>query len=272
MRLAIAFFVLIAGFMQAGAAERIVIHDGGQALRAILYRPAANGPVPAVVALHGCGGFVDNAGRVRPQYQDWGERLAAAGFAVLFPDSYASRGLGSQCRVQNRSLSPARERVTDAFAARAWLQGQDWVQPDRISLLGWSNGAIATLWTIRPQAAPKDGRPDFRSAAAFYPGCRRLRDAAWSSRIPALILVGGADDWTPARDCEQMVAGAKGRSAQVNIIKYRGAHHGFDRANLSVHQRTGLAFTSDGSGRAHVGGSPDAREDAIKRIPRWFNR
>src|SRR2546421_7476426 len=31
----------------------------------------------------------------------------------------------------------------------------------------------------------------FRS---FYPGCRRLRDTAWSARMPTLILIGDKDD------------------------------------------------------------------------------
>ena len=123
--------------------------------------------------------------RRRPQYVDWGEKLAAQGIAVLFPDSYGSRGLGSQCRVRNRSVRPFRERVADAQAARDWLQTQDWVQKDRVSLLGWSNGAIATLWAVRPRAAPKDepsGFPLGGGAVSGLPTPRRDADGARASR------------------------------------------------------------------------------------------
>src|SRR4029079_12993689 len=82
------------------------------------------------------------------------------------------------------------ERFADANAARVWLQKQSFVKPDRVSLLGWSNGAISVLWTVRPRAAVKDGAPDFRSAIAFYPGCNRLDTTAWAARIPTMILIG----------------------------------------------------------------------------------
>ena len=76
------------------------------------------------------------------------------GFVVLFPDSFGSRGVGSQCRDRNRKIHASRERVADANAARAWLQGQSYVRGDHISLLGWSNGGVAALWTVRPTTVP----------------------------------------------------------------------------------------------------------------------
>ena len=99
-----------------------------------------------------------------------------------------------------------------------------------------------------------------------------------------LFLVGLADDlvhtkpwpllvdWTPAAACEQMVAGAHGRSARTTIIVYPGAHHDFDHPNLPLRQRTGLASSADGSGRVHAGTDPAARADAIRRVPEWLKR
>ena len=105
---------------------------------------------------------------------------------------------------------------------------------NRVSLIGWSNGGIASLWAVRPRAMPRDGQPDFRSVVAFYPGCRRLSNVAWSARIPTLLLVGRADDWTPAAVCEQMVAAARGRTAKTEIVVYPGAYHEFDRPDYPV--------------------------------------
>ena len=258
--------------LQAAAPERVEISQGEGSLRGLLYRPEGPGPFPAIVALHGCGGLSNPRAVPAPQYDDWGERLKAAGFAVLFPDSFGSRGLGSQCRVRFSTARPSREMVADAVAARRWLQNQSYVKADRVSLLGWSSGAIATLWAVRPQAAAKDDGPDFRSAVALYPGCRRLANTAWSARVPTLILVGGADDWSPASVCEQMVRGARGRSAKASIIVYPGAMHYFDRPNQPVQRRTGLAFSVDGSGNVTVGTHPRAREDVLKRVPEWLSR
>jgi dienelactone hydrolase len=258
----------------ACASEPVEIKQDNSTLKAALFRPSGPGPFPAIVALHGCGGLGDRRGPITSRFADWGDRLAAAGFAVLFPDSFSSRGLRSQCRVRERKVRASRERVNDANAARAWLQSQSWVKPERVSLVGWSNGATSALWAVRPQTAKQEKASplDFRSAVAFYPGCQQLSKLAWSTRIPTLILIGANDDWTPAKACEQMVAGARGRSALASIVTYPRAYHDFDRPNYRVRERTGLAYTADGSGKAHLGTNNAARADAIKRVPEWLSR
>jgi dienelactone hydrolase len=160
--------------------------------------------------------------------------------------------------VRERRARSSRERVADANAARRWL-----------ALVGLSSGATSTLWTVRPRAAVRDGTPVFRSAVALYSGCRRLHDLAWNARIPTLILIGAADAWSPAAPCLQMVKEARARSAHAEIITYPGAHHEFDRP---VTERTGLASSADGSGRAHVATHEGARADALRRVPAWLAR
>ena len=259
--------------LAAGDPETVEIAEsGGVRLKAVLFRPDGNGPFPAVIGLHNCTGLINRNGTLGERYRDWSQRLVKDGFAVLLPDSNASRGLGSQCGVRARSQPRVdRERVADADAARTWLQSQPWVAADRVSLLGWSSGAITTLWAVRakPRPGAKDG-PDFRSAVAFYPGCRRLGIAAWSARVPTLILIGRADDQASAGACQQMVTGARGRSARLAIRVYPGAHHDFDHPNRPLQVRTGMAFSVDGSGRVHSGTNPSARADALKRVPDWL--
>jgi dienelactone hydrolase len=80
--------------------------------------------------------------------------------------------------------------------------------------------------------------------------------------VPTLILVGAADDWTPASVCQQMVAGARDRSARVQIVVYPGAQHQFHRANSPIRLHAGLFNTVD----------PAARADAFKRVPEWLQR
>ncbi len=265
----------------AAEPSQVDIPDGEVTLHATVYRPDGAGPFPAVVALHDCDGLTQRAAGETAgnqatagaqAYAEWAKLLVGAGFVVIFPDSFGSRGIGPQCREQNRKVRASRERVNDANAARQWLQGQSFVRGDRISLLGWSNGGVAALWAIRPTAAPRDAGKDFRSAVALYPSCRRLRETAWSGRVPTLILIGGSDDWRPAAACQQMVSGARGRSAKVQIVVYPGAHHEFDWLNSPVRLRTGLVNTVDPSGKAHGGTNPTARNDAIKRVPEWLQR
>ena len=270
------FLALAAGLValttSAVAMEQVEIPRGDATLDAVLYRPEGPGPFPAVVALHGCDGVVSRSGKVGANYADWGERLAAAGFLVLFPDSFGSRGLGSQCRASDRRVRAFVERVDDAAAARRWLQRQPYVIKDRVSLLGWSNGAIATLWAVQPRKMRRDGLPDFRSAVAFYPGCGTVGKADWSARIPTLILVGREDDWTPAAPCARMVAAAPANGSGASIVVYPGAYHAFDRANFPLRELKGLTYSADRSGKAHAGTNDAARADALKRVPEWLSR
>ena len=128
---------------QATAApEQIDIADGNLTLHARLYRPDGPGPFPAVVALHDCGGVNHRPNTEAQLYSEWAKTLVAEGFVVLFPDSFGSRNLGSQCREHHRTVHAWRERVGDANAARLWLQKQSYVRGDRVSLLGWANGAV----------------------------------------------------------------------------------------------------------------------------------
>ncbi len=113
---------------------------------------------------------------------------------MLLPDSYGSRELGPQCRVKERQVHARRERVADIVAARQWLMQQPWVAHDRISLIGWANGASALLWAVRPQLSSRGAEPDFRSAVAFYPDCRVSAGLGWSARVPTLMLIGAKDD------------------------------------------------------------------------------
>jgi dienelactone hydrolase len=254
------------------APQSIDIPQKTGALHALLYKPDGDGPFPTVIALHGCDGLVTHAEAILPRYRDWAEQLLKAGNAVLLPDSYGSRELGPQCRIntKERQVHARRERVADILAARQWLLHQPWVSHDRISLLGWANGAIAVLWAVRPQL-PAKSDPDFRSAVAFYPDCRLPSGLGWSSRIPTLVLIGSNDDLSPPAACRQMIDGARGRSALARIVVYPGAYHDFDRPSLPLN----AASTSSDAGapeRGHLGPDPEARADSQKRVAEWLAR
>jgi dienelactone hydrolase len=150
---------------------------GGRATTIVawLYQPHGTGPFPAVVALHGCGGLLKHSGRMRDALQDgpvdWGERLSAAGYVVLFPDSFGPRHISEICSTRDRAAGTL-ARPRDAYGALAWLRAQPFVVPDRVAVLGWSNGAGTVMRSI---VANSDARPanlrhgGFRAAVAFYP-------------------------------------------------------------------------------------------------------
>src|SRR5436309_6836914 len=267
-----AFFAAAGGLAMA---EPVVPHaveipSSGGTLHAQLLKPDGSGPFPIVIALHGCGGLNGPSDQLQPRYRDWAEQLLKDGYAVLLPDSYGSRELGPQCRAKERRVLARRERVVDIMASRQWLLQQPWASQDRISLIGWANGASALLWAVRPQLASRKLEPDFRAAVAFYPDCRISSGLGWSTRVPTLLLIGGSDDVSSPQACRQMVDGARGRSALARIVVYPNAAHEFDRTNLPLH-----ALAGNDAGvpeRGHVGGDSDARSDSQRRVAEWLAR
>jgi len=164
-----------------------------------------------------------------------------------------------------------RERVADIMAARQWLMKQPWAEHDRISLMGWANGASALLWAVRPQLLSRSMGPDFRSAIAFYPDCRISAGLAWSARVPTLVLIGAKADVSSPPACRQMIEGARGRSALVHIVVYPGAYHDFDLANFPLHAVAG-AQDAAAPERGHLGTDPAARADSQRRVAEWLSR
>jgi dienelactone hydrolase len=255
------------------APHQVDIPAADLTLHAQLYKPDGDGPFPTVIALHGCGGLGGHAEPVLPRYRDWAEHLLESGHAVLLPDSYGSRELGPQCRVKERErrVLARRERVADITASRQWLAQQPWAAHDRISLIGWANGASALLWAVRPQSSSHSAEPDFRSAIAFYPDCRVSSGLGWSARVPTLLLIGAKDDVSSPSACRQMVDGARGRTALTRIEIYPGAAHDFDRANLPLHAIGGNADAAVPE-HGHIGTDADARADSQKRVAEWLAR
>ena len=253
------------------APHQVEIPFEGGVLHAVLFKPDGEGPFSVVIALHGCGGLTGRSEPIQARYRDWAEQLVKEGKAVLFPDSYGSRELGPQCHVKERHIHARRERVADIFAARRWLVEQPWVEHNRISPMGWGNGASAVLWAVRPQLSPRQVEPDFRSAIAFYPDCRLSSGLGWSARVPTLVLIGAKDDVNSPSACHQMVDGAHGRSALARIVVYPSAYHDFDRANLPLHA---LGPTSDATDpeKGHIGTDAEARVDSQKRVAEWLAR
>jgi dienelactone hydrolase len=273
---AILFLMLFAVACPADAAPsaapaQVEIPLSSGILHAQLYKPDGDGPFPVVIALHGCGGLAGPSEPVQPRYRDWAEQLLKTGHAVLLPDSYGSRELGPQCHAHERSVLARRERVADIMASRQWLLQQPWAERDRISLLGWANGASALLWAVRPQSSSRKVEPDFRSAIAFYPDCRISSGLGWSARVPTLLLIGSRDDISSPPACRQMVDGARGRSALARIVVYPGAEHDFDRANFPLHAIAGAADAAVPE-HGHLGTDAEARADSQKRVAEWLAR
>lgn len=223
-------------------------------LSGLLARPDGPGPYPALVALHGCAGLWTASGRLSAREKDWSARLVAAGYVVLFADSFRPRGISTLCNDRDQTLTPA-GRAQDALGARDWLARQGFIAPGRIALIGWSNGGSTALEVAGLSAAA--GPEGFRALIAFYPGCRALLKRNWTAAVQTTILHGLADDWTPAGPCQRLA-----KTGGADFVGYPGAYHNFDHPDLPLRERK-AAFSERADGLVTIASNPEARAQAI---------
>ncbi|SHL21911.1 Dienelactone hydrolase [Roseovarius marisflavi] len=183
----------------SGAWEEFWSADG-TIIRGWLATPEDDGPHAAVVMMHSCFGLVEGADELAAHDKAWADILTDGGYVVLAVDSYTPRGAGSLCQERDRPVLARAERPWDAIGGLQFLQERSDVIDDKIAIMGWSNGAISLLWTVRDGASAAtalDG-PDFRTAVGYYPLCNDVlsRMDNYLPRIPVLIQIGADDDWT----------------------------------------------------------------------------
>jgi dienelactone hydrolase len=173
-------------------------------------------PYPAVVVLHGCGGFSSHSAQIA-------DRLGAWGYVALAVDSLGPRGIASRCG------GGGLDQAFDAYAALRYLSQLDFVDPARVAVLGQSMGGHSALYAVDRDLAAQYFKERFRAAVAYYPGCGI---PAAATTAPTLVLIGEADDWTPAERCREMVAHSRPDGATIALTVYPGAYHAFDVAEL----------------------------------------
>jgi dienelactone hydrolase len=219
---------IVEGSAQSGSPAEVVRFEGGPAspqpllLQAYLRRPDGAGPFSAVVLLHGCNG---NWGRLDER---WGEKIASWGYVTLTIDSFGPRGIKNSC-----GTDPPSGLLFDAYRGLDFLVREPFVDPNRVAIVGFSQGGSLTLWSVERGDIERTSENKFRAAAAFYPKCGGVKGIM---TVPTLILIGEDDDWTPAEACRKMVEGRddwgisrqKGAGAPVRLVVYPGAHHAFD--------------------------------------------
>lgn len=231
------------------------------------WHPVAAPKAPAIVLLHGCGGMYGRNGRPSERMRDYAQWLNGEGWHVLVVDSLTPRGERELCTQRNgeRAITQTNRRL-DAQAALQWLASRPEVDAKRLGLLGWSNGGSTVLAATNRKhraVAAAAVQPSF--AVAFYPGCESELRRGYEPVAPLLILVGEADDWTPAAPCHRLAAGA----SQIEIEGYAGAYHGFDSDAPLRLRREVPNGVNPGQG-VHVGGDAQAWAASRARLQKFL--
>lgn len=242
-----------------------------QTLRAQWFAPEAGGASgAAAILLHGCGGLGAN-GNLNARHKAAKDWLLERGIAVVLPESFTSRRFEEVCtvRMQSRTIRQI-DRVEDVIATHAWLKKQPGIDAKKIVLWGWSHGGSTVLNTVthKPVLGDFSDAVKFAEAIAFYPGCSAFAKDNSPTKIssPLTILMGDADDWTPAAPCSAFAARLKNNDQPVSLTLYPGAYHDFDNPAGKLRVRSEVPNGVNAGKGVTVGPDPTAREDAMAKI------
>src|SRR5262245_50192954 len=250
--------------------------DGRTTLVGYLFKPDGMraGRVPAVVMMHGRAGAyssgadgVYNASTLSQRHAMWGELWAERGYIAVLVDGFGPRGYPRGFpRFSYGRRPPALDEVTvrplDAYGALAYLRARPDVLPDRIGLMGWSNGGSAALAAMSADAPGITGptpATGFRAALAFYPACGlkgRFEDG-YRPYAPVRVFHGTDDEEVSPRRCGALVEKGRALGGDIQIRFYEGATHGFD---------------DPGRKRQRIRANAAAFSDAVARAQRFFAR
>jgi dienelactone hydrolase len=194
-------------------------------LGTVLAKPPGPGPFPALVIMQTCSGAT-------PDQRDWGRRAVDHGYVALVVDSMTPRGVTSgNCNL------PLPRRMLDVQDAREHLKRFEFVDQDRIGLMGFSVGANTSL-QITTHIPPFTQAPSYKSFPAvvtFYGACVVRGQGGLQSIFkergpdaPLLMLIGEADPQARVGDCVPELERLKNAGADVEWKVYPRATHCFD--------------------------------------------
>jgi dienelactone hydrolase len=194
--------------------------------------PPGDGPFPAVILVHGCGGKGDADPTWVPVLTQWG-------YATFVVDSFGPRKLSNVCDDPWR-LIPL-ERVPDVYGALRLISTHPKIDPNAVALMGFSMGGIltanaATVWAKNLYVLPQG--PRFRAFFPFYPYCNSKYPEREEIYAPMRIHTGASDDWTPAGPCQEWTDRLKANGFDASTTTYPGAQHAFDTAYGTVVKNT----------------------------------
>ncbi|MCC6703610.1 MAG: S9 family peptidase [Thermomicrobiales bacterium] len=222
----------------------------GRQIPAFFFRPAGDGPFPAVIEIHG--------GPEHQRHLDYNVRsgpaiqyLVSLGYAVLALNVRGSTGYGkAYCHLDDKGLRL--DSVTDVVHAGQWLKERDDIIADKIAVFGASYGGFMTLAALafHPEhwAAGIElvGIGNFVTFLERTSAWRRAhREAEYGSladdremleRIspvhqidqitaPLLIFHGREDPRVPVYESEQMAEALKARGIDVGLTIFEDEGH-----------------------------------------------
>ena len=188
--------------------------------------PAAR--LPAVVIIEGLGGIKTVRERA------YGEFLARHGIVALVVDTFGTRGV-SWLNDNLRGLAVTEAMFcADGYAALRYLRAHPAVDPDRISVMGFSYGGMIAPMLAYEQIRKlmAEGDEVFAAHVCYY-GCSIPRlDDPTTTGAPVLMMLGDLDR-NVSRERSKLIADDLRRGgSEVELIILPGVYHQWDGGDV----------------------------------------
>ena len=234
----------------------------GLEIPAILYKPhTANkkNKAPALVWVHGGPG-----GQSRVGYRALIQYLVNHGYAILAVNNRGSSGYGKTFYSLD-DLNHGEDDLQDCVWGKKWLQDQDYINPDKIGIIGGSYGGFMTMaaMTFEPEEfkvgvniyGVTNWIRTLRSIPTFWEATRkslykemgdpyskdslRLYDIsplfhAKNIKNPIMVLQGANDPRVLQIESDEMVQEARNAGAYVEYVLFEDAGHGFVKKEQQI--------------------------------------
>lgn len=185
---------------------------------------------PAVVIVHGLGG-------VKPVRElTYARKLSRAGCVVLVLDSFASRNLDGAPEAWRALRVGTWSLLADAFAGLRYLAGHPAVNPQAVSILGFSWGGMVAVLAAYEQvrSAYMDEEPLRFAAHMSYYGCSipRMQDPT-TTQAPVLVMLGTHDRNVAIDRAREICADLRRGGSQVEVHEF-DAYHQWDGNDIET--------------------------------------
>ncbi len=186
--------------------------SGGHHISVDSFAPAAGGPHPAVIVLHGSGGMWN------PMYMQYAQQFSGLGYAVYVLHYFERTGTqwADDATIEQHFVAwmeTVRAGI-DFVAQRPEVNGS------RLAMIGFSLGAFLALAVAAEE-------PRIKAVVDFFGGIpEQIRDRC-TRMPPVLILHGDADERVPMRWAAELEQLLKRCGTEYDIQIYRGEGHRF---------------------------------------------
>ena len=234
----------------------------GLEIPAIYYRPAyatANEPVPALVWVHGGPG-----GQSRIGFTSMIQHLVNNGYAVLAVNNRGSSGYGKTFyKMDDRNHGD--KDLKDVIWGKKWLQQQDYIDGERIGIIGGSYGGYMTMaamtfepeefevgvnifgvtnwlrtlrsippyWEAQKNALYQElGDPNTADSTRLY----EISPLFHTERVqhPVLVIQGANDPRVLQIESDEIVQGIRENGGTVDYVIFDDEGHGFTKKDNRI--------------------------------------